>query len=99
MSQINRVYRRRASRSAVSAAAPRPRARLSGSVWRLGRLALGLAGVVWALGQAPRVLPFTTRQGGNPYWLLLMLLGLFVLGGLKTAFLGHSLGRLTGDFD
>ena len=38
---------------------------------RLALLFLALAGLVWALTQAPTLFPFTARHHGNPYLLLL----------------------------
>ncbi len=59
--------------------------------WRtlrtLALLALVVPGLIWAVTQAPRVLPFTARHGGQPGWLLLAVLALVVLGGLKSALL------------
>jgi len=53
----------------------------------LALLTLVVPGLIWALTQAPRVLPFTARHGGRPGLLLLAVLALVVLGGLKTALL------------
>lgn len=60
---------------------------------RLALLFLALAGLVWALTQAPTLFPFTARHHGNPYLLLLTVLPLVVFSGLKTAWLSQMLGR------
>jgi len=47
-------------------------------------LLLAIPALLWAYAQAPRLLPFTARHGGNSGLLLLAVLALVVLGGLKT---------------
>ncbi len=53
----------------------------------LALLILVVPGLIWALTQAPRVLPFTARHGGRPGLLLLAVFALVVLSGIKTALL------------
>ena len=65
----------------------------------LALLALVVPGLLWVMTQAPRVLPFTARYGGQPGLLLLAVLALVVLGGLKSALLRDMLLGTQSEID